>query len=59
MSDCRYCDIPSTAPTVRVIDEFGSHELCGLHAIGVLAQAGKGVEVTLVLTAPIMQTAKP
>lgn len=50
---CRYCDHPTDQPTVRVVDEFGSYDLCGLHAVGMLAQAGWGVEVTLVLTAPL------
>jgi len=49
--DCGH-PVPDDEPCVRLVDEFGSQEICGLHAIGLLAQAGTGVEVTLMLTVP-------
>jgi hypothetical protein len=55
VTDIEYCDhpIPASERTVRLVDEHGSRVMCGLHAIGVLAD--RTVEVTLVLTVPVTQ----
>jgi hypothetical protein len=48
---CRQCG--STECPVSVLDGDDSYWLCGLHAIGHLARAGKEWTVTLMVLAPI------